>query len=97
MAALSSYNWPGNIRELQNVIERAVIVSTGFALKVSTDDLKPRSHRPGSQEKSGEAPRTDARNARKAVDESERQQILEFSKKLIGLLPDPGVRPPDWA
>jgi PAS domain S-box-containing protein len=76
MTALCEYHWPGNIRELQNVIERAVIVSTGFVLKVSTDDLKPRSHRPGSQEKSGEAPRTDARNARKAVDESERQQIL---------------------
>ena len=23
------YDWPGNIRELQNVIERAVILSTG--------------------------------------------------------------------
>jgi transcriptional regulator with GAF, ATPase, and Fis domain len=27
MSALSSYHWPGNIRELQNVIERAVILS----------------------------------------------------------------------
>jgi formate hydrogenlyase transcriptional activator len=27
MAALSSYEWPGNIRELQNLIERAVILS----------------------------------------------------------------------
>jgi formate hydrogenlyase transcriptional activator len=27
MAALSSYPWPGNIRELQNLIERAVILS----------------------------------------------------------------------
>jgi formate hydrogenlyase transcriptional activator len=27
MSALSSYNWPGNIRELQNLIERAVILS----------------------------------------------------------------------
>ena len=27
MSALSSYQWPGNIRELQNVIERAVILS----------------------------------------------------------------------
>ena len=27
MPALSSYEWPGNIRELQNLIERAVILS----------------------------------------------------------------------
>jgi transcriptional regulator with GAF, ATPase, and Fis domain len=27
MSALSSYGWPGNIRELQNLIERAVILS----------------------------------------------------------------------
>jgi transcriptional regulator of acetoin/glycerol metabolism len=27
MCALSSYHWPGNIRELQNLIERAVILS----------------------------------------------------------------------
>ena len=29
MARLSAYDWPGNIRELQNVIERSVIVSDG--------------------------------------------------------------------
>ena len=31
---LRSYDWPGNIRELQNVIERAVIISQGGPLKV---------------------------------------------------------------
>ena len=31
---LCSYTWPGNIRELQNVIERAVIVSQGGHLRV---------------------------------------------------------------
>jgi len=29
LAALSRYEWPGNIRELQNVIERAAVVSVG--------------------------------------------------------------------
>src|SRR5205807_2026931 len=29
MAALARYPWPGNIRELQNVIERAVILNNG--------------------------------------------------------------------
>jgi transcriptional regulator with GAF, ATPase, and Fis domain len=32
MAALSSYDWPGNIRELQNLIERAVILSVDGVL-----------------------------------------------------------------
>jgi DNA-binding NtrC family response regulator len=32
MARLTSYAWPGNIRELQNVIERAVILSPGPTL-----------------------------------------------------------------
>lgn len=41
MNALAQYHWPGNIRELQNVIERAVILSTGAMLKVSLPDLKP--------------------------------------------------------
>ena len=34
MAALQAYDWPGNIRELQNVIERALILSPGPALRV---------------------------------------------------------------
>jgi transcriptional regulator with GAF, ATPase, and Fis domain len=32
MSALTSYEWPGNIRELQNLIERAVILSTDGVL-----------------------------------------------------------------
>jgi formate hydrogenlyase transcriptional activator len=40
MESLVGYSWPGNIRELQNVIERAVILSPGPALHVSTADLK---------------------------------------------------------
>jgi formate hydrogenlyase transcriptional activator len=34
MDALVAYSWPGNIRELQNVIERAVILSKGSVLTV---------------------------------------------------------------
>jgi DNA-binding NtrC family response regulator len=34
LAALSRYHWPGNIRELENVIERAVILSRGTTLQV---------------------------------------------------------------
>lgn len=34
MSALNSYHWPGNIRELQNVIERAVLLSDGGEIKI---------------------------------------------------------------
>lgn len=34
MEALTAYGWPGNIRELENVIERAVILSSGRTLRV---------------------------------------------------------------
>jgi DNA-binding NtrC family response regulator len=39
MAALTQYPWPGNIRELQNLIERAVILSHGPVLQVPLRDL----------------------------------------------------------
>jgi formate hydrogenlyase transcriptional activator len=39
--ALCRYPWPGNIRELQNCLERAVIVSPGPVLQVPLDDLRP--------------------------------------------------------
>jgi DNA-binding NtrC family response regulator len=39
VAALTRYPWPGNIRELQNVIERAVILSHGPVLQISLQDL----------------------------------------------------------
>ena len=34
MAVLQRYSWPGNIRELRNVVERAMIVSTGTQLSI---------------------------------------------------------------
>jgi formate hydrogenlyase transcriptional activator len=39
MAALTSYPWPGNIRELQNFIERSVIVTSGSVLQPLLDSL----------------------------------------------------------
>jgi formate hydrogenlyase transcriptional activator len=38
---LVRYAWPGNIRELENLIERAVIVSPGPILRVPLSELKP--------------------------------------------------------
>jgi formate hydrogenlyase transcriptional activator len=42
---LQAYEWPGNIRELQNVIERAVIVSDGAMFSVDENWLKQESYR----------------------------------------------------
>jgi len=39
MEALTRYRWPGNIRELQNLIERGVILSPGPVLRVPVDEL----------------------------------------------------------
>lgn len=40
MAALCSYSWPGNIRELQNLIERSVILTPGNVLQIQLNDLQ---------------------------------------------------------
>ena len=40
MNVLVRYHWPGNIRELQNLVERAVILSNGPILKVPLHDLQ---------------------------------------------------------
>jgi formate hydrogenlyase transcriptional activator len=40
MAALVNYVWPGNIRELQNFIERSVILTRGRALRAPLESLR---------------------------------------------------------
>jgi formate hydrogenlyase transcriptional activator len=40
MAALARYSWPGNIRELENLVERAVILSPGPELRIPLGELK---------------------------------------------------------
>jgi formate hydrogenlyase transcriptional activator len=45
MEALVSAPWPGNIRELENFIERCVIVTQGDELKVPSPEIKPSLHR----------------------------------------------------
>ncbi len=43
LEALTNYDWPGNIRELQNVVERSVILSNGPELRVAMEALAGRS------------------------------------------------------
>jgi chemotaxis protein methyltransferase CheR len=41
MSMLQEYHWPGNIRELENVLERAVINSSGFKLHLVDSLQRP--------------------------------------------------------
>jgi len=45
MESMVSYSWPGNIRELQNFIERAVIVSRGSVLEPPVSELVRLNHK----------------------------------------------------
>jgi formate hydrogenlyase transcriptional activator len=80
MDALCRYHWPGNIRELQNVIERAVILSAGPALSVDVGDLKfPKVNHP---EERAAAPNSTTNGAlHHLLEETERQQILQTLKE----------------
>ena len=47
---LKNYSWPGNIRELNNVIERAVIITTGDDLKLDNSIIELLSKKPPKEE-----------------------------------------------
>ncbi len=79
MNTLVRYDWPGNIRELQNVIERAVIVSTGPVLKVPLDDLRTRV--PSVEASNGGSAPEDAGKMRGVLEDAERKQILAALKQ----------------
>ena len=48
MDVLSNYSWPGNIRELENVVERAIVLGSGDFL--SPDSLPPHLHAPRDEQ-----------------------------------------------
>ncbi len=76
MDALCRYHWPGNIRELQNLIERAVILSAGPKLSLDVADLKSGKSGPAEERAAPPNPAS-GRGLRAALDETERQQILK--------------------
>ena len=45
---LNRYSWPGNIRELENVLERAVILSNGPTLEIDPEVFASRTGRSSS-------------------------------------------------
>jgi len=79
MDALCRYHWPGNIRELQNVIERAVIISSGPVLSVDVNDLKfPKA---GASAEKPASPKSTNGALHNVLEETERQQILKALKE----------------
>jgi formate hydrogenlyase transcriptional activator len=62
---LKSYHWPGNIRELQNVIERSVIISEGDNFTVDESWL---SRRPAESSEPGVLSRIPAEQEREAIE-----------------------------
>src|ERR1700739_1278540 len=80
MDALCRYAWPGNIRELQNVIERAVIISPGPALSIDVSDLKF----PATSHSEGRAVTASPQSnsaLRDVLEDTERQQIIQALKQ----------------
>jgi formate hydrogenlyase transcriptional activator len=76
------YPWPGNVRELQNIIERAVIRSIGLVLKLSIEELHPRTDpRPLSNSSNGSLKRT--------LEDAERREIIAALEKTIGKVGGP--------
>ena len=79
MQALERYAWPGNIRELQNFIERAVILSQGTSLEASVRELTRVAVKPASPAGSASSPVTLADAERDAI-----ERALEESGGKVG-------------
>ena len=65
MKSLEKYLWPGNIRELQNVIERSIINTQGNVLRLA-DNLELGTQQPLPE------------NPKKTMSEMERDYILQI-------------------
>ena len=78
MERLLAYRWPGNIRELSNAMERAVVMSTG-AMIVAEDLPEQIAGRPGEDEEAVGA--TDARPI--AGSGSLREQVSRFEARVV--------------
>jgi formate hydrogenlyase transcriptional activator len=86
--ALVRYHWPGNIRELQNVIERAVIISKGPVLNVPLAELKPDLSTKTSPAVS-EARPVNHESLQDMLDDTERTQILRALDEANGVVGGP--------
>ena len=55
MQRLQSYRWPGNIRELENVIERAIILADSATIEIETNLFSGRTESTGKAETANDA------------------------------------------
>jgi formate hydrogenlyase transcriptional activator len=83
MDALSNYSWPGNIRELENLLERAVILSPGKELRVPLSELKSATLAAsgGTDSPSSATSMTSSTSSVSTLEEAERQHILRALKQ----------------
>ena len=72
---LKAHDWPGNIRELQNVIERAVVLSPDSVLRLPFADLKGLTSRV-----------SEPASAARTLADAEREHILDVLKQTNGLI-----------
>jgi len=93
MDRLMAYPWPGNIRELQNVIERAVILSPGPTLTLDKDLLPVVASGEGLQIPgiaAEETPLTGLTSSRlPTLEEVERSHILAALEQAGGVIEGP--------
>ena len=80
MAALTNADWPGNIRELANFVERAVILTQGEELYVPVAELK----------KSSASSRRDPNKAARSFRDAEREAIIDALRASFGKISGPG-------
>jgi formate hydrogenlyase transcriptional activator len=86
MQALIRYHWPGNIRELQNVIERAVIISRGPVLNVVLAELDVTST---SSPRASAAKSVTHESLQDMLEQTERNQILRALEEANGVVAGP--------
>jgi transcriptional regulator with GAF, ATPase, and Fis domain len=79
MQRLLAHDWPGNVREFQNVIERALVLSNG-------EEIVPEDLPPGLGERG--AAESDGSRFQAAVDEAKRRVILEALADTDGVVTD---------
>jgi DNA-binding NtrC family response regulator/tetratricopeptide (TPR) repeat protein len=81
LALFAGFAWPGNIRQLQHVVERAVILASGDTLQIADLPLELRQMR---QAATLTAPVVARAERRKAADETERAVLIEALRRAEG-------------